>query len=327
MKIIFHLGMGKTGTTSLQYHLAKSNDLLASQNALYIGRHFGNIKPRYNSVAGTNTFLDSDAKTMEENAAAFTEFFEHKHKMKGCDTFIWSNEIFFPKVTSMAPFISALAKDHDVKLIVYLRDPIDWLPSAYTQWGVRHKQYPGEIKSFEEWGRILIKRYEPIRDWKHTFGDLLEVRKFDKNIDVVDDFADVIGLKIKDNNERKLMRSEQAETILRGMFNTRINGEGLPRIFNQAVLDTDRITPNSTRAMIKQSFDFSAREKIVEEKAPLFDFIREELNIDFTSSEQRPLKDIDNDALEDRLLDYLIEIVFAQSRRISHIENQLKNSK
>lgn len=50
MKIVFHIGMGKTGTSSIQAALSQNAGELRKQGALYLGMWFDRLDPSYKGL-------------------------------------------------------------------------------------------------------------------------------------------------------------------------------------------------------------------------------------------------------------------------------------
>ncbi len=103
-----------------------------------------------------------------------------------------------------------------VSLIAWLREPHSWLHSAYIQWGVLHKTYPGPIRSFPELAASLIDQYDAIRTWHMNFPDALSVRCSGKDVDVVEDFSRTTGIELVPTTQRYLEQPEPAEIVFAG---------------------------------------------------------------------------------------------------------------
>lgn len=207
MKLILHIGMGKTGTTSIQNALKSNTAALAEQKVHYLGMWFGMISPEYDDFGGANQFIRQDRAVQEAGAETFLRHMETVAETTGADTFILSNEALFEKAADVEPFITALKGKVDVQLLAYMRDPHMWLPSAFTQWELHHKTHTGPIKPFPEQARKLIKMYTGFSVWANTFPDNLVVRKHDTKFDVVQDFAKSCGIALSELDARFLVHS------------------------------------------------------------------------------------------------------------------------
>lgn len=325
MNIIFHIGMGKTGTSSIQRALQTGTEQLTEHNAQYLGMWFDIVAPRFRGHEGLDTFCKSSAETQESAATTFLSTLAGMERSSGANTFILSNEGLFGEGEALRPFLEALRQKADVKLVAYMRNAREWLPSAYAQWGVRHKTYPGPIQPFRDRAKLLIGQYNGIRAWHQHFSDILVVRTHTKSIDVVADFSEVIGIPLG-TGVRHLERSEPAEMVLQAMFNNRFEKPVLPDRFRRNIVGAGRQI-KSVDEMAKLCFDHEGIDELVSDRAGLFDFVRENIGIDLASGEDPEARTIDRDALRDRILDYLIEITFLQAQRIQKLENELDISK
>ena len=146
----------------------------------------------------------------------------------GAQTFILSNEgLFGEGGSALKIFIDEIGRQSDLKIIAYMRPVREWLPSAFAQWGVRHKTYEGPIQPFRQRAPHLIKQYAGIRAWNENFKSALTVRKHTKSTDVVADFAETIGLDIS-SDKRRLERSEPADMVLQALVQQSVPAWRLP---------------------------------------------------------------------------------------------------
>lgn len=324
MKLILHIGMGKTGTTSIQNALKSNTDSLAEQKVHYLGMWFGMISPEYDEFGGANLFIRQDRAVQEEGAETFFQHMKMVSETTGADTFILSNESLFGNAANVEPFITALKDKIEVQLLAYMRDPHVWLPSAYTQWELHHKTHKGPIQPFPQQARKLIQIYAAFSFWANTYPDEVVIRKHDTKIDVVQDFADSCGIVLSELDKRFLVRSEPTEVLLRAAFNTRLPNETLPHRFEAAVLNPRRgITALSGLADL--CFKYDDVTAIVDEQRQVFEEIHQKLGPDFNFlSPQESSKPIpaEND-LTKRLIDFLVEISFQQGERITKLEKEL----
>lgn len=324
MKIIFHIGMGKTGTSSIQHALSENRAALAERNMHYLGMWFSDIDPAYRGFAGLHAFFDAVAADPEALAKQFSGMCAARAKKDGVDTFILSNEGLFGHVGAATPFLKALGRMMDVSLVLYIRDPRAWLPSAYTQWGVRHKEQDGEIQSFAKRARVLIGQYGGVRLWREAFPNELIAREHAKGLDVVQDFAEVIGAPLEPPKERVLERAEDAEILLRALFNNRFKDAVLPERFTRLVLNTAKRPAAEVDEMIERCFDMSALDEVLDDASDDLGYIKETLGMDFTAGGDTP-KTPDAAAIRARMMDYLVEIMLQQSSRLQKLERQVKD--
>lgn len=325
MKLIFHIGMGKTGTSSIQQALRSNSAQLAQQKASYLGLWFDAIDPDYLGIEGQEKFFALDPAKMRLAADRFGAALLERSRNSSTETFLLSNENIFASGPVLDPFLRRLLENGiEVSLIAYLRNPVSWLPSAYTQWGVYHKTAPGPIKPYEARARELIGQYEGIRFWLDGYGDRLIVRQFEKGVDVVQDFGEAVGLSLQSLDARQLERSEPADILLRAMFNDRVPSPVLPERFNNVVVNTGKKPVPSLREMADRCFSTDCTEEIVAEKRELFEFIRDRLGMDFVDSPGERSSIPDHAELQQRVIDYLVEITLDQARRLKRLERLLQ---
>lgn len=326
MKILFHIGMGKTGTSSVQQVLQQNPEQLAEQKAEYLGMWFNLIKPSFQGHVGLRDFFQSSDEDIAGFARSFAEILRTRAATNGTELFLFSNEALFGHVHKITPFLSELqAQGIEVDLLAYMRDPHAWLPSAFTQWGIRHKHASGPIQPFGERARTLIHHYDAIQIWHKNFPGLLRLRRHETGIDVVQDFAQAAGITLETGPKRYLERAEDAEVLMRALYNNRIKGEALPERFNRLVINTNRGPVPSASEMAERCFVMEGIDEIVEERRDLFTFIRDTFGFDYLNGSAKERPPVDSAALQTRLLDFLIETTFQQSDRITHLERQLRD--
>lgn len=322
MRYVFHIGMGKTGTTSIQRALAAGAPELERRGARYLGMWFGLAGSDCDGAAGLHALFRLDAGAQRDRARRF-----HRASVaagpEGISTLILSNEAVFGHIERARPFFETLGGLAETRFLLYLRPPHDWLPSAYVQWGIRHKVRPGPVPSFAGRARTLIGQYEKVRLWHRAFGDRLQVRRHDPAADVVADFAAALGLDLAAPASRLLPRPEPAETLFRALFNDRFDDPVRPERFERLVLDPGRDGVRETAAMIRRCFDMAELDAIVAEQAETFAYIRSAFGLDLTAGAQAPAPAPDEAAIRDRLVDYLVETVIQQGLRIGRLERAL----
>lgn len=323
-KLILHIGMGKTGTTSIQNVLRTGTEQLKAQKVHYLGMWFDEIDPKFHGISGEQTFFQLDFASQETAAVAFAKVMREKQTQNDVETFIFSNEAIFQQVSAISPFLLKLRTMVDLWIVAYIRDPHAWLPSAYVQWELRHKTHPGPLRSFNVQARRLITMYDSYPVWQDLFGDIMKVRLHDTGTDVVQDFAAVCGITLDQEKTRHLARNEDAEILLRAAFNNRIQASTLPTRFNAEILDPPKGVP-SLSDLARFCFENEGTATIVSERRALFERMRDELgpDFDFISGQSPNRKPHDMEATHKRLMDYLVEITFLQAERIKNIENQM----
>ncbi|TDK50901.1 polysaccharide biosynthesis protein [Antarcticimicrobium luteum] len=320
MEVILHIGMGKTGTSSIQTALANSGGQLAERGYSYLGMWFDLIEPRFHGIAGQGAFFQSAPEEMKDHARKFLAALREKAAQSGVNRFILSNEDIYAGVCQIAPFVSELRQHAAVRLIAYVRDPYEWLPSAYSQWAIFHKLHPGRIQSYQEFSRHIVKVYSGFQLWEADFHDILTVRPFMKSGNVVEDFSAVLGLPLEVPEQRMLEQIDVAEGVLRAIYNDRLRDGVVPEVFQNAFRGVNFSKTPRVEEILDRSFSYQDTGQVILENKHLFEFINEKFSIDFTRQVHTPPAPPDAAAARERLLEHVLQIVVQQADRITELE-------
>lgn len=323
IRVILHIGMGKTGTSSIQAALDHNHEKLHAQNTEYLGMWFDLLDPAYVGFGGQDMFLSTPAEDMGAQAARFVELLNARAEQNGTTTFVLSNEGWYGEVKRFSPFVAALRALCDVQVLVYARPPRDWLPSAYNQWMIYHKTNPGPIMSYAQAARQLLQTYNGIMTWFDEYGDILTLRPFHKGTDVVADFATHLGLKLDIPEKRTLERVEAAESVLRAYYNNRLNDPAFPHRFDNNIGRISLSQAPKIDAVLKENLSFEGLERVIASQQELFDEIRDAHGIDLLDHGITAPTAPDEQALRDRLLEQLVFMTMNQADRITELEKEL----
>ncbi|MGR3609960.1 MAG: hypothetical protein ACU0BN_14060 [Sulfitobacter sp.] len=324
MKLFLHVGMGKTGTSSIQNALKSAEGNLQGQGAHYLGMWFDIVDPKYQGIQGVRNMMTSGEDNLVATADAIFSKMQAVKADTGCERFIFSNEDLFGHVVHIGPLIRALAEKVDLTLVLYVRDIQSWLPSAYVQWAIRHKTQPGPIRPFREEALRWIETYRALDVWHREFGEWLVIRKFDKGVDVIDDFGSTTGVDIPKLEKRVLERAEDAEVLLRALYNNRFRHEVFPDRFNRFVINTNRQAVPKLEDVVRTYLDFDGADEAI---APYLDDLKQvadRIGVDFLGGASKSGSTPEVDGLRDRLIDYLIEMNLTQSVQMQQISGRLK---
>ena len=317
--------MGKTGTSSIQKALEKNIPHLAEQKVTYLGMMFDMVDPEVKGQLSAAKVFSQPPETIALYAQRFLAYLQAQAARDGTEVFILSNESLFAQAFNFTPFLEAVRKEIEVRAIGYLRNPYSWLPSAYTQWAIRHKAQPGEIEPFAISAKKLIRQYHGIYIWQEKFSDILSIRSYEANADVVLDFASAAEIDLIPPDRRQLVRGEPAQTVLRALFNNRIPGPVMPTKFNRAVRIFDGRKVASVRDVATRCFDYSEVAAVIGENQEVFEFVRDNLGFDFFGPAPSTPIPPDLTELQQRLIDHLVEITFDQAKRLERLERQVED--
>lgn len=326
MQIYFHVGMGKTGTSAIQKALQDNTASLTKSQFHYLGRNFGLISNEYSSPTAHNELIKLDGPNLKKAARQFLRALERIKTRKNVKSFIFSNESLFHHCNSLAPFFNVLMQSCDVKFVIYLRSPKSWLPSAYSQWRVRHKVTHGPMKSFESEAPILVNNYADIKPWLKRYKDNIIVKSYDAAENVVDDFCETVGLKTKlKQGGRFYQREAPSNIIFRTAFNNHFKEPIRPDVFEKNFKDAGEY---SLTDLEKLCLDHSSIDKVIDDSKSLFKYIQKNTGINLLKNTPKKTKEHKNsEVLKDEIIGRLIQIAVLNRLEINKLQARLENSK
>ena len=149
VKVIFHIGAGKTGSSSIQKTLKENQEILLEQGIVYAGLNFELIcNESWNTQPwGFNQLSPAELKECYLNKINSVTIND------SVKTIILSNEGFLENSSRLLNLYKYLSsnENYDLELYAYVREPESWLISGYQQWGIKHKHYHGVIKNASEY--------------------------------------------------------------------------------------------------------------------------------------------------------------------------------
>ena len=118
MKIIIHIGAGKTGTSSIQMTLKENQQELHKLGFHYMGlvfEHATTKKFAWQNQHAVNLFAMDNARACNEVLEVIDGTIEQLSK-KGIHTIIWSNESLLKQSSKTIPILQTLKKNTTYKL-------------------------------------------------------------------------------------------------------------------------------------------------------------------------------------------------------------------
>jgi hypothetical protein len=199
--IVFHAGMPKAGSTTIQDWLAANLALLAEHRITCMRIMQPNPDEPIELRAATSTsvvsrFVANDVDSRPEVGRRICDLLAQAAAT--VDTLVVSNESYevlfnsADRAAALAPF-DELAVDHELRVAYYVRPQHSWLESAWLQWGFRNPAQP------DAWIRRQRQRIDYVQTL-HTVRDAaphisFEPRPFRSDLfdggHVVNDFASV----------------------------------------------------------------------------------------------------------------------------------------
>ena len=227
-KLFIHIGMPKTGTSSIQKFMASNNDILKKYGWNYPDAedHFDNEgmreSDRYKN-AGFVPYIKANILQEEKGQEAF-DLFDKKvrESLKKYDTVLSDEGIWIDNGLEYLEYISR--KYQDMHLIVYLRRQDFEMESWYNENVRGNRRYS---EDFSEWykqqmllereGALFYKYYDKLMEFeKFVTRKNIVVRSYkeDKNFDLYKDFLGTIGIGERYNEFRGITHINQSSSLL-----------------------------------------------------------------------------------------------------------------
>lgn len=207
--VIHHLGMGKTGTSSIQFFLRDHREDLASQGLLYPrtpgrGRHHKlslSVKSRPELERSPEW-----QRVGQADPAKFRRTFRRRLlreiEESGLTRVLFSDEVLFgasyPTLRRLGKWTSSISRS--LRVVVYLRRQDDHMVSRYQE-----EIKLGELRRLEDWARQdmsgLYDYHARLRKHHELLAPTeLEIRRFERDRfpagSVLHDFLDAVGVDV-----------------------------------------------------------------------------------------------------------------------------------
>ena len=333
MKVIIHVGAGKTGTSSIQKTLGLNRSELNRQGIEYAGLMFEYMVQKYDwqRASASEVFHSLAPKEAALQVLDIIETNIPTLESQKIHTLIWSNESLFErneKVILIAEEL--LARNIEVEIIAYIRNYDSWSQSAYKQWGIKHKTYEGPIRSFKNWfaGRH-VHFYGPLDRFRNKFPNLLKLKNMDSEKDVVPGFLKLCGITTETVQVIKANESPSNEELfLRALFNNGVRGKALPNLFENMVLSRKKNLNTDPSSYLEKLMPKSSdMEMVIADSAAdkeALDELLTQYGEEATATCHPNVKSAEVD--QGKLITLLSQIVVEQSRRIHNLEKKQNES-
>jgi hypothetical protein len=251
MKLLVHVGVGKTGSSSIQSALESSGEKLAAHYMKYLGimLEHGLYEPKaaWQKTGGSLLFF---MKIPEANAInqlkRVLKSEIQLHADSGLETLIWSNEWIGERADRVIPALKLVESEGvDVEIVLYVRRHDRWIVSSYIQWGIKNKTYPGPIRNFDDWLKGREFRYKAIlQSWLDAFGEKVTVLNYDAAGDVTQHFFSRLGIPGLETDRENVSPSTDRLAAW-AVFNNRFSDAAPEQRFKQLLQRMDRTKQTS----------------------------------------------------------------------------------
>ena len=195
-KLLLHIGAGKCGSSALQEYLSINNILMTDQGSTV---SYATIGPGGEITAGeavsekalSSVFQYSSSVGLSKvsNDSFHAETFAQSLEKIDADVVVLSCEGWINEPHHSKDIFAF--NDFDIEVLVYVRAPLEWLNSAWWQWGA----WSGV--EFSNWlNRTEASTYwiNAIEKWvSHEFVNKIHVRLLPE--DIIGDFLDLLSIK------------------------------------------------------------------------------------------------------------------------------------
>lgn len=332
INLIWHIGAGKTGTSSIQYTLHHNKNLLEKQGFKYLGLMLEGAYHEFFPWQDPALIEEFHGLTAEETELSLFRIFQdtiENARREGIHTLIWSNESFLGRTEKTRIALKEIEKlGVSVQIIVYIRRYEKWARSAYIQWAINHKTNPGRIMPFREWiQQRKVNFFELLKPIIDDSPDSLTVRNMDAAGDTTRDFLQLCNIDFSNMELHRIYESPTIEEIyLRAIFNNRIEDPVLPDQFDNSIkqylTDISISTPNEfLQKILPDNIDLQfVAENFKQDIDRMNGYLKKHGIEPFAAD----VYEIDDTKLNTEIiLQILTEIVMAQALRIGELEKKM----
>jgi hypothetical protein len=222
-KIYLHIGNGKCGSSALQSYLSKNCNLitrdgkriayaaLGVDGTIISGSRIKDIQKKsvWQYVSSVNL-----SNCRDEN---FSENILKSLNALSQDVIVFSCEGWINELSLAKEFFKEISEQYEVEVVVYVRDPVGWLNSAWWQWGawadVDFKRWLNhELES--------VKWIRKIKGWEQSgLAKFVNVRVLSG--DVISDFLELLNVQSTASLEKPSVSNKSLPSELLRFFQKR----------------------------------------------------------------------------------------------------------
>jgi len=328
--LIFHIGAGKTGTSSIQASLRNGQSTLQEFGIEYWGLMLEFAPEKlyeWQAASASKQFLELEKDNATKQVQTVLEESINNAIQRGIHTAIWSNEWFFGRHENVIPALKMLEiQGIHVDIIAYVRRHDAWAKSAYVQWGLKHKTYSGSLLPFKQYIKKRPVRFTgTLTPWAEAFSENFLLRNFDVAGDAVQDFIKTLNLPASLPSVRVNEAPGAEELLLRALYNNNIQNEAAPvefdRRFQTKSIDFNLKPKTWLAGLLPEPNDL---QDVIADSAIDFDAINNMLKAAGqppleNSTKHQKASELDFETLSA----ILIQMLFRQSNKIQKIQNQV----
>lgn len=141
MKVVLHIGHGKTGSSYIQSRLAVGQAVLRENGIVYPEHESTKRAAQGKFAAGNAAISWSDIEKLPEKISADAARYHENH------TLLYSSERLFQQLSSKFHILKSLARKYSVTIVLFIRNPWDLAASSYVQ-GVKRHNVSAEFSAY-----------------------------------------------------------------------------------------------------------------------------------------------------------------------------------
>lgn len=209
--IILHIGRHKSGTSSLQKFFCENESIL-DELGYYYPKNLRRPIAHHPLAIYFNRNLSDTLNEREHQ-----EIYDFWEEIKNKQNIIISSEAF----QNIDPLdMKQALKEYNLKIVVYLREQIDYLLSSYSQ-AIKARKLTLTLEEYEATIFKNVNYYEFIKKWKTTFPAAeMIIRLFEKSLlienDIRKDFLICSGIINKKSFEQFIFLDEDKNPSIGG---------------------------------------------------------------------------------------------------------------
>jgi len=204
-KIILHIGIGKTGTSSIQKMLYDNIELLKDNSIFFTTKGMYQHAHHHIAVYGVNE-IPKSAKNLIKD---ILEDFEASN----CKTMILTSEQFIYCKPFYIETLATLLEQYLVEIIFFVRRQVEYVRSSFLQKIKEGNEYFGSIEKFYQMYYSGFDYMERIKPWEDNFEkENIIVKLYDKELtpDVCASFIDSLSWSFLENHYQNNIQENQS---------------------------------------------------------------------------------------------------------------------
>lgn len=330
-----HVGSGKAGSSAIQKALLQHSEDLKSKKVKYLGlmlEHLEDSGQAWQRVYGWPIMNKKKQKYQSAFMDVLTEGLSTCRE-QGYESAVISNESFFTQFDFLQKIADVCdALNVELKVIAYFRNQVSWMVSAYKQWGIKHKTYPGVVKSFDTWAKERPLNFSRVAyKWRTQCAENFIIKNYDAERELVKNFLLTCNVDISEIDLKEASINKTPDNLalsLWAYYNSQFEGEVLPGEL-EPVLKRSGVADKEIKKIDYNDLIPNDNEVgwLYEEYAEDLKQLNEELSLAGEKALEFPEKtSMFAHVSKDELIAALLMIVTKHDAEIRQLRNKLKNS-